>query len=90
MPSIAEPPPTDSGTYREQIAREVEAQFLGAECGEYEMTRDPEWAAEMAAKGVPMQPHYPDKGWSYCEGCSSAQSSDDTVRAIVAAIRKEG
>lgn len=47
-----------------------------AECGEHEMERsEPELVADLKARGI-WRPHYPDEGWSFCDGCTAAESAD--------------
>ncbi len=34
----------------------------------------------------PTLPHYPDEGWGFCDGCSSAASADAEIRWVIATL----
>jgi hypothetical protein len=49
----------------------------GSECG------GREWSLENPES----RRHYPDEGWSFCDGCSAAQSADNEQRAVISRVR---
>lgn len=80
-------PAAAAAALREQIAREIEAMAV-AECSARRDKDNPELAAHFAERGLTFTPHYPDEGWSYCDGCSSAQTADLVIHAIAEKVRR--
>lgn len=56
-------------------------------CGAYEPPDSPNRAAYEHLTTIG-GPHYPDVGWSYCDGCAAAASADGEVQRTVALLRR--